>query len=54
MLVVPAMISSSGQIIYRVGRLSEIIRVGRMEPVPEHVSSVPGPDGDAEAISAQA
>ena len=28
-----------------VGRLTEIVPVGRVEPVPEHVSSVPGSDG---------
>ena len=34
-----------------VGRLSEIVPVRRMEPVAEHISSVPGPDGEADAIS---
>ena len=32
---------------HRVGRLSEIVPVRRVEPVPEHVSSDPGPDGEA-------
>jgi hypothetical protein len=27
--------------------LAEIVPVGRVQPVPEHVSSVPGPDGHA-------
>jgi hypothetical protein len=36
---------------HRVGRLAEVVPVGRVEPVPEHVSSVPGPDGDTEATS---
>jgi hypothetical protein len=36
---------------HRVGGFAEIVPVGRMEPVPEDVSSVLGPDGDGEAIS---
>ena len=36
---------------HRVGRLSEIVPVRRMELVLEHISSDPGPDGVAEAIS---
>src|SRR3954471_23559539 len=32
---------------HRVGRLTEVVPVGRVEPVPEHRSSVPGPDGAA-------
>jgi hypothetical protein len=30
---------------HRVGRLTEVVPVRRVEPVPEHVSSDPGPDG---------
>jgi hypothetical protein len=32
---------------HRVGRLSEIVPVRRVEPVPEHISSDLGPDGKA-------
>jgi hypothetical protein len=38
----------------RVGRLSEIVPVGRVKPVPEHVSSDPGPDGAASVSTGQA
>jgi len=31
---------------HRVGRFAEIVPVRRVESVPEHVSSVPGPDGE--------
>jgi len=36
---------------HRVGRLSEIVSVRRVESVAEHLSSDPGPDGAASPIS---